>query len=54
MQIDPAKVTYLAEASRFLGNVAEENILQIGAGLAPFRQDFRVINRFQHLKTLDG
>jgi uncharacterized protein (DUF362 family) len=54
MQIDPAQITYLAEASRFLGNIAEESILQIGADLAPFRQDFRVINRFQHLKMLHG
>jgi uncharacterized protein (DUF362 family) len=54
MQIDPAKITYLAAASRFLGNVAQENILQIGEGLEPFRQDFHVISHFQHLKTLNG
>ena len=54
MTIDPGKITYLAEAGHFLGNIAQENILSLGEDLAPFRQDFRVINRFQHLKVLSG
>jgi len=54
MTIDPGKITYLAEAGYFLGNIAQENILSLGEDLAPFRQDFRVINRFQHLKVLSG
>jgi uncharacterized protein (DUF362 family) len=54
MRIDPARISYLAEASPFLGNIAQENILQIGADLAPLRQDFHLISRFQHLKLLNG
>jgi len=54
MTIDPGKIPYLTEAGRFLGNIAPEHILALGEDLAPFRQDFRVIDRFQHLKVRSG
>jgi uncharacterized protein (DUF362 family) len=54
MTLDPAQIPYLAEAGRFLGNIAPENILSLGEELAACRQDFRVIDRFQHLKVLQG
>lgn len=51
MTIDPRKIKYLAEAERFLGNVASERIVQMGERLDSLRQDFRVIDLFQHLKA---
>ncbi len=49
MQIEPTKITYLERAGEFLGNVAQEKILQVGERLDAFQQSFRVIPRFQHL-----
>ncbi len=54
MTIDPGKIPYLTEAGRFLGNIAPEHILALGEDLAAFRQDFRVIDRFQYLKVRSG
>ncbi len=54
MTIDPGKIPYLTEAGRFLGNIAPEHILALGEDPAAFRQDFRVIDRFQHLKVRSG
>ena len=50
MTIDPLKIRYLAEAGRFLGNVAEERIDQMGETIGRLRQDFRVLPRFRALK----
>ena len=50
MSIDPRRVTYLAEAGRFLGHVAEERIDQIGEPIDRLRQDFRVMPAFSALK----
>ena len=50
MTIDPRKVRHLAEAGRFLGNVAEERIDQIGEPIDRWRQDFRVLPMFHGLK----
>jgi uncharacterized protein (DUF362 family) len=50
MTIDPRQVSHLAEAGRFLGNLAEERIEQIGEPLDALRQDFRVLPSFAHLK----
>jgi uncharacterized protein (DUF362 family) len=54
MTLDPAQIPSLVEAGRFLGNIAPENILSLGEELAACQQDFRVIDRFQHLKVLQG
>ncbi len=51
MTIDPTQITYLAKAGEFLGNVSQDKILHIGERLEQFRQDFRVIDSFRHLKT---
>jgi uncharacterized protein (DUF362 family) len=51
MTIDPRKVRYLAEAGRFLGNVVEERIDQVGEPIDRLRQDFRVLPRFDALKS---
>src|SRR5262244_190015 len=54
MNIEPMKIKYLEWAEQFLGNTAEEKIEQIGERLDSFRQDFHVIQSFQHLKILTG
>jgi uncharacterized protein (DUF362 family) len=51
MTIDPRKIRHLAEAGRFLGNVAEERIDQLGEPIDRLRQDFRVLPRFHGLKS---
>ncbi len=54
MGIDPTKVKYVAEADRFLGNVAREKVLQIGEAIEAVHQDFRVIDSFRDLKNITG
>ena len=51
MTIDPRRIRYLAEAGRFLGNLAEERIDQTGEPIERLRQDFRVLPMFQSLKS---
>jgi uncharacterized protein (DUF362 family) len=51
MTIDPRKIRHLSEAGRFLGNVAEERIDQLGEPVDRLRQDFRVLPMFQKLKS---
>ena len=51
MNIEPSRVDYLTIANRFLGNVAFERIALVGEALEAVQQDFRVIARFDHLKT---
>jgi len=51
MTIDPGRISYLASAGEFLGNLAQERIVQIGEEIKTYQQDFRVIDRFQHLKV---
>ena len=51
MTIDPRQVRHLAEAGRFLGNVAEQRIDQVGEPIDRLRQDFRVLPMFQALKS---
>jgi len=51
MTIDPRKIRYLAEAGRFLGNVAEDRIDQLGEAIERIRQDFRVLPAFERLKS---
>ena len=51
MTLDPRKIRHLAEAGRFLGNVADERIDQIGESIDRLRQDFRVLPMFRALKS---
>lgn len=51
MTIDPRQIRYLAQAGRFLGNVAEERIDQAGEPIDRLRQDFRVLPMFRALKS---
>ena len=54
MKIEPAKIRYLRLAGEFLGNMAREQIEQIGEQLERFQQDFSVIEEFRDLKSLAG
>ena len=54
MKVEPRKIRYLNDAGEFLGNIAYEKIEQIGEKLDAFAQDFRVIESFQHVKSLIG
>jgi uncharacterized protein (DUF362 family) len=54
MKIEPRKIEYLEIADRFLGNISEERIEQLGERLERFQQDYRVIENFQELKVLTG
>lgn len=49
MGLVPERITYLAEASRFLGNVEQSAIPQRAEPLDAFRQDFAVLDTFTHL-----
>ncbi|MEJ2548178.1 MAG: DUF362 domain-containing protein [Gemmatimonadota bacterium] len=51
MKIAPERVEYLARASAFLGNLAEERIDQRAEPLDRLKTDFRVIEQFAPLKT---
>jgi uncharacterized protein (DUF362 family) len=51
MTIDPSRIRYLAEAGRFLGNLAEARIDQVGEPIDRLRQDFRVLPMFRALKS---
>jgi uncharacterized protein (DUF362 family) len=50
MKIEPRKIEYLEIADRFLGNIRNERIEQLGEPLEQFQQDYRVIENFQALK----
>ncbi len=50
MTLEPSRITYLADADAFLGNVAEERITQLGEPLEALRQDYAVLDRFRALK----
>jgi uncharacterized protein (DUF362 family) len=54
MKIEPQKVKYLEMAGRFLGNISNQSIEQIGEPLEKYQQDFRVIREFSDLKSLIG
>lgn len=54
MTLEPGKIEYLANAGQFLGNVAQEKIVQIGERLEAFQQNFAVIPSFQELKHLSN
>ncbi|MGH7894094.1 MAG: DUF362 domain-containing protein [Candidatus Binatia bacterium] len=54
MRIDPARVPYLAEAGRFLGNIEDARIEQLGEPVDRYAQDFRVLEQLQGLKLRAG
>jgi uncharacterized protein (DUF362 family) len=51
MTIDPRQIRHLADAGRFLGNISEERIDQLGESIETLRQDFRVLPMFRTLKS---
>ncbi len=51
MTIEPERIAYLSEAGKFLGNVHEERIEQIGESISSYRQDYRVLESYAHLKA---
>ena len=51
MRLDPTRVSYLAQADQFLGNVRYEAVRDLGEDPLPFAQDYRVIGSFRHLKA---
>ena len=53
MSINPNHISYLAEAGKFLGNIVEDNILQVGEDINRLRKDFRVLPSFQHVKKFN-
>jgi uncharacterized protein CbrC (UPF0167 family) len=54
MSIDPRKIQYLEHAAKFLGNLEYEQIAQIGESVESLRKEFRVIQRFEGLRTAGG
>lgn len=51
---DPAKITYLDEASRYLGNVSASRIDVRGESLTRYRTRFDVLPQFKPLQLADG
>jgi uncharacterized protein (DUF362 family) len=51
---DPAKIGYLSEASRFLGNLDERRIDQRGEPVARYRTRFEVLEQFKGLQVGGG
>lgn len=52
MKLEPAKIKYLARAGEFLGNLAREQILQVGESIESMEHDFQVIDNFKDLKIM--
>lgn len=50
MGLEPARVTYLAQAAEFLGNLGSERIEQLGEAPEALRQDYEVLEPFRSLK----
>jgi uncharacterized protein (DUF362 family) len=51
MTIDPARVRYIEQAGRFLGNIAEERIVQIADPIETHRTSFRLLPSFAKLRA---
>jgi uncharacterized protein (DUF362 family) len=49
MGFEPARIPYLADASRFLGNMSSDRIAQRGENPARFETKFEVIERLKPL-----
>jgi uncharacterized protein (DUF362 family) len=54
MKLEPAKIKYLARAGEFLGNLAREQIVQLGETIESMAHDFQVIDSFKDLKTMSS
>ena len=52
--LDPARLGYLKEAGRFLGNVDERRIDQLGEPLSRYATRFDVIERFEAARLTQG
>lgn len=50
MTLDPRRLPYLAHAAAFLGNIEPARIALIAERVDRFRQDFRVVPAFRHVK----
>jgi hypothetical protein len=50
MGIEPDRVWYLRQASRFLGNTEDDRIEQRGENLETYAQEYRLIESMQHLR----
>jgi uncharacterized protein (DUF362 family) len=50
MQLEPHRIWYLRQASRFLGNIEEELIEQRGEPLEAYAREYRLIEPLQHLR----
>ena len=50
MGIEPERLWYLAQADRFLGNLAGERIEQRGESIETFAQEFALLAELQHLR----
>jgi uncharacterized protein (DUF362 family) len=51
MRIDPARIDYITEAARFLGNIESGAIDQRGEAIDRLAQDFAVIDPFASVKA---
>jgi uncharacterized protein (DUF362 family) len=51
MRLRPERITYLAEARKFLGNVDADRIELRGERLERFATPFKVLGPFEHLRT---
>lgn len=51
MQLDPERIRYLQEASRFLGNIAESKVAQHGEPVRRFATPFEVLPAFTELRA---
>jgi len=54
MKLEPRKVSYLAKADDFLGNLAHEKIEKVGEKLDRHQQDFDIIDGLKDLKNITG
>ena len=52
--LDPAKIGYLSEASKFLGHIDDARIDQRGENAARYRTRFDVLEQFKSLQLPDG
>jgi uncharacterized protein (DUF362 family) len=52
--LDPSKITYLSEASRFLGHISPSRIDHRGENPARYRTKFDVLPQFKPLQLADG
>jgi uncharacterized protein (DUF362 family) len=50
MGIEPRNIWYLAQADRFLGNMADDRIEQVGETLEPLVQEYELIEPMQRLR----